>query len=354
MKVLEVRNVNHAVAKAIPYLLSEGLTERSRNGDVLVAPGPVMTVYQNPRERVLYSQTRDANPFFHLMESLWMLAGRNDLAFPMYFNKRFESYSDDGKFIHGAYGYRWRLWFGMDQIAHIVEELREKPGSRRAVLQMWSAPGDLCSIGIGDDKGNVVDQIGGLNCKDVPCNTHAYFDLRHGKLNMTVCNRSNDAIWGAYGANAVHFSILQEYIASQLNATVGVYRQFSNNFHAYTDVYNIEKLQKIAGESAASDFYKVDKGFFIDKNNVVEPYPLMTVKSVELWNEDLRNFMAAPDRLHTYADPFFSLVARPMYLAWMMRKEKLGNGHAEVERIVAKDWKLACTQWIARRERNKH
>jgi hypothetical protein len=47
----------------------------SRAGDVLVAPHPVMSVTSIPTERVLFDPARDANPFFHLFESLWMLAG---------------------------------------------------------------------------------------------------------------------------------------------------------------------------------------------------------------------------------------------------------------------------------------
>jgi hypothetical protein len=56
---------------------------------------------------------RDANPFFHVMETLWMLAGRNDLPWLVRFNKRFASYSDDGGNTQpGAYGYQMAelLW----------------------------------------------------------------------------------------------------------------------------------------------------------------------------------------------------------------------------------------------------
>jgi len=57
---------------------------------------------------------------------------------------------------------------------------------------------------------------------------------------------------------------------------------------------------------------------------------------------------------HTnYTDPFFMEVARPMFLAWSTRKVKDGTGLEELENLKAEDWKLACLQWIARRER-KH
>ena len=46
------------------------------------------------------------------------------------------------------------------------------------------------------------------------------------KLCMTVCNRSNDMLWGAYGANVVHMSMLQEFVALFSKFTDG--RLYSN------------------------------------------------------------------------------------------------------------------------------
>lgn len=348
MKIIEALNVNHAVAQALPYLIKEGEYETSRNGTVIVAPTPVVTIYKNPRQRVLFSPTRDANPFFHLMESLWMLAGRCDVAFPATFNKRFKEYSDDGAIIHGAYGHRWRVLFGMDQIKHIVDELKENPNSRRAVLQMWSALGDLVSMEVSSDKSSKEKQfIGGLKSKDIPCNTHAYFDRRYGQLNMTVSCRSNDAIWGAYGANAVHFSILQEYIAAQVGVPTGVYRQVSNNFHVYTDVYSVEKLEEIAEEASKTNYYIQNTA---DQGVVVTPYPLVT-SPIESWNDELRRFVSNPTSQAPYTDSFFQHVAVPMFKAYIERKSGISNGIQHVDTIKAEDWHLACTQWIANREK---
>lgn len=349
VKSIDVSNVNGALATAIPYLLAEGEREDSRNGVVLVAPVPVCTVYHNPTQRVLFSPLRDANPFFHLMESLWMLAGRNDLSFPAFFNKRFIEYSDDGALVHGAYGHRWRVLFGMDQLAHLADELKKNPNSRRAVLQMWSALGDLTPVEVQEYNSPKVVRVGGLGSKDVPCNTHVYFDARHGKLNMTVLCRSNDAIWGAYGANAVHFSILQEYIAFMVGVPVGVYRQFSNNFHAYTDVYDLPTLRNLAQQSAQSDYYS-EHPLLEGHVETVVPSPLITT-TIEAWNKDLRAFMRDPAAATVYNDDFFNKVAAPMFKAYAMRKAKQGNGMEFIEKVEAQDWKLACTQWIARREK---
>lgn len=349
MLTITAQNVNTAVAQALPYLIKEGEREESRNGTVLVAPEPVCTVYMQPLERVLFSPIRDANPFFHLMESLWMLAGRNDVTFPAFFNKRFSEYSDDGYIVHGAYGYRWRVLFGMDQLAHLADELTNKPTSRRAVLQMWNALGDLTPVQVKAYESNEDILVGGIASKDVPCNTHAYFDVRHGKLNMTVLCRSNDVVWGAYGANAVHFSMLLEYMAAMIGVQVGIYRQFSNNFHMYTELYGygIDKLEAMAKEAGSTNYYNEN----IDGGAVhVTPYPLVST-DIKSWNTDLRNFMRNPKGATTYGDDFFNKVAVPMFRAWDERKAKGGNGLKFIDQIAADDWRLACTQWACRREK---
>ena len=103
----------------------------SRNGAVIRYKRPVTIIYTRPTERVLFSPARDANPFFHLYEAVWMLAGRNDLKSMTNYVARFKDFSDDGETLHGAYGYRWRKYFGYDQLDWIVDELKANPESRR-------------------------------------------------------------------------------------------------------------------------------------------------------------------------------------------------------------------------------
>ena len=84
---------------------------------------------------------------------------------------------------------------------------------------MWDAKKDLTHLNIS---------------KDLPCNTHVYFSIRDGFLDMTVCNRSNDLIWGCCGANAVHMSYLQEYVAIMCGVDIGFYTQsYLESHHEY-------------------------------------------------------------------------------------------------------------------------
>jgi thymidylate synthase len=167
-----------------------------------------------------------------------MLAGRNDVDSVAYYAKQMREYSDDGKTLNGAYGYRWRkaktnvlgsgvddgiVYDEIDQLAVIVNHLKAQTESRRAVLQMWNVEDDLLKIG------SDLDFMRGKESKDVCCNLSVMFAVRkvntgpgdygdeyRSYLDMTVTNRSNDLIWGLLGANFVHFTILQEYMAARL------------------------------------------------------------------------------------------------------------------------------------------
>lgn len=361
MHVIETSNVNTALHSALFYLDQEGIEEDSRNGKVLVAPGPVTTVYENSQQRVLFSPMRDANPFFHLMEALWMLAGRYDAAFPTYFNSNFTSFSDDGVTIHGAYGHRWRRWFNTDQLNWIINELRANPASRRCVLTMWDAcahkhPALQDSL-FEHTNDPLKATTGG---KDVPCNTHAYVDVRGGYLNLTVCCRSNDIWWGCYGANAVHFSILQEYLAGMIGVAVGKYYQISNNFHIYTDVVKRENFGALMRDAFTHNLYDPPQPNLFGQecelevcNSVIDMFPLWEDK--ELWKLEFINDFIDNATPH---NEFLEHVALPMRRAFEWRKEKRGApgiNHRQflIDTMIPCDWRSAAINWIQRRDAKK-
>jgi thymidylate synthase len=336
MQVLRVRNVHDALIRGIDLLHVENCKSESRNGIVYESTTPVTTVYKRPSERVLFWEERDANPFFHFMEGLWMLEGRNDLKFVHHYNKGMEAYSDDGETLHGAYGWRWRSFFMYDQLPIIIERLKEDSADRRSVLQMWDPIEDL-----------------NRNSVDVPCNTCIYFKRDTAdRLQMTVCNRSNDIIWGAYGANAVHMSMLQEYMASAIGVPIGTYYQVSNNYHAYSEVFE-ELLQKFI-ERDALDFY-IQRSLMNSNpytTGEVQPYPMINT-GIQTWELDLLGFLdRTPFEEMEFKDPFFNEVAVPIQDSWWLHKiGKTDEAIIEIQNCLASDWRKACWEWFNRKIR---
>lgn len=337
---LTVRNVNRALSEIMWSLKISGVEEPSRNGPVLLLPAPIIVEYTQPRERVLFSAVRDANPFFHFMEALWMLAGRNDVEWIQQYNSRMGEFSDDKQTLWGAYGYRWRHFFdGIDQLEHAIRQLRANPHSRRVVLSMWSPEGDLCATFNPEDAGDNPTPLGGPTSRDLPCNTHIYLAIHNGRLNITVCNRSNDAIWGAFGTNVVHMSILQEYIASALGVEVGPYYQFSNNMHVYTEKF--DERQRLVLATHPDDRYA---------RGLVVPAPLLIAdETIMDFDRDLRQFFE-DDVRSAWRTVFFRSTVMPMYWAWRHRKEDLSSGIPDAKEIAAADWRTACVEWLERRE----
>jgi thymidylate synthase len=287
----------------------------------MVSPGPVITEYACPTERVLFWDKRDANPFFHLLEALWMLAGRNDVAFVSTFSANMKMYTDDGISLHGAYGFRWRKHFGFDQLERLVAMIKSEPTTRRAVLQIYDPWSDTIPLSKPQSR-------------DIPCNTSVYFSVSGGALDMTVCNRSNDVIWGAYGANAVHFSMLQEFMAAMVGYEVGIYRQFSNNFHIYEPHWPL--MHDI--EWSMPEGYSQDIHPLVDKD---EPYDIF-MRDVDLFLRDPISFVPETS--------FLREVARPMAQAILYRKGKHGTGLEFITHArQSNDWITAGTDWIQRR-----
>lgn len=371
--VLRVRNVARALPQGVWLLEHGGDREESRAGPVLVAPVPMVTVYERPTERVLHNVVRDANPFFHLAEILWMLAGRRDAGLLRNFVADFgDRFAENGGEMHGAYGHRWRVAFGFDQLDEIVERLRRNPQDRQCVLQMWdTTPEHQVQVGVPDDSWHEYrgcDDLRG-EWRDRPCNTHAYLRVRRGSgdeilqrkviesgsvLDLTVCCRSNDIVWGAYGANAVHFSALQEYLAARIGVGVGTYYQFSNNYHAY--VSELDRLRE-RGERISSR-RDLSEALVDDRYGAELFHPEPMVDEPDSFDEEVKTVLMAyeleSDELVTLRNTHLSETVWPALRAHRKFKRKFGHEAIGVARgIRAADWRAACVEWLERRWRTK-
>ena len=291
--------------------------EDTRNGRAQVIQEPVIVTHAAPYRRVLFDAKRDANPFFHYMEAIWMLAGSENVNFPAHFAANIRQYSDDGVTLHGAYGYRWRYAFEIDQIDAIIYMLKKDPTTRRAVISMWDPHLDLERDG-----------------KDLPCNTQLYFRIVSGSLNMTVLNRSNDMVWGMLGANIVHMSALHEYVARAVEARVGSLYQFTNNLHVYEGWGGEDKYQE-----APDNWYQLNPSY---RRHPFSPNNLY-------WEEAL-DFVEDMDPDGNWQCRILRDNAVPMLAAWDAYKEgDLPLASHWAHNIHDDDWATACLRWLERR-----
>lgn len=327
------RNTNDLSAQVYhAFQTSELVIEQtSRNGPVKRFNRPVMVLITRPTERVNTCPIRDANPFFHFMEGLAMLNADNDIKFLAHYASNMMNFSDDGETQNAFYGTRARRSWG-DQISAVIEELGRNPESRQCVVQLWD-PNDLWKT-----------------TKDKACNLTMLFEVRDGKINMTTFNRSNDAVLGMVsGANVVHLSMFQEYVAMSLSLPVGVWWHVSNNFHVYTEQ---AQWKRFGEDYTVHDWYS---------NARWQPMQMFDGASTRHnFDIELKGFMAIARTF--YKDPgssiagtnftanYFSRLAIPMFNAWQAHKRKDDRLALTIcDSIEADDWCFACKQWLQRR-----
>lgn len=346
MHTITVNTVDEALLEGMRFLANNGTLQETRNGKAYVSPVPVTTIYQKPTNRVLLNQTRDANPFFHLFEALWMLTGDDQVAFPGRFAKQLYQYSDDGVTLNGAYGARWRRAghdCTIDQLDEVVGKLMDNPYDRRVVMSMWDPEYDLGAS------------------KDVCCNLAVKFSSQDGvTLDMFVFNRSNDIIWGAYGANAVHFSVLMEYVALASGLRVGKYYQISTDYHMYRDTFDKMKDVDLAPNGIREYCDSIENEYSIYNYKAI---PLFDGSELPIsFRQDCEDLISVKDFMRQrYRTRFFNEVVKPMMLTWIEYEDWKQNKSASrlSERcepfsflIGDKVWRRACREWISRRERS--
>jgi hypothetical protein len=166
-------------------------------------------------------------------------------------------------------------------------------------------------------------------------------------------------VWGAYGANAVHFSVLQEFIAAAVGVPVGFYWQVANNFHAYLSTLGKAgeswpwMVSQDAGGEAPPVWYEG-----------ADPYGSRAVKAMPMFSDmgnhvevfqDIDAFLKDPAKVGIRSN-FLRKVACPMVMAHRAYKRRGGlDGILHAREILDQvpadnDWKAGAVLWLSNRE----
>lgn len=173
-------------------------------------------------DNVLVHPVRDLNYRFMVAEWCWIMAGREDLATLLRFNKNYGKFSDDGLKLAGAYGPRIR-----PQLDWVLRKLREDHDSRQAVVNLWT-PCPAAS-------------------KDIPCTLSMQFLIRNHELQMIVNMRSSDA-WLGLPYDWFTFTMLGNCMAGELGVRPGHLQLHLGSSHLYEEHY--ELAQKVVEQDS--------------------------------------------------------------------------------------------------------
>ncbi len=236
--VIEASSVNEITYDACKAVMEYG-NDTTARGLTFRELHPATVILTNPTNRHLLFPFRLNNPFAQMAETLWVLAGRNDVDWLSRYLPRALDFSDEAPeekfhFWRAGYGPRLRQYGpqNTDQLAYVVDALKKDPGTRQAVINIWDAHEDA-----------KVFYTGGS--RDIPCNDLLHFMIRDGKLDLSVYVRSNDVIWGLTGVNLMEWSVLHEVVAIMLGVKVGTYYQHIGSLHIYN--WHFDRARAIYG-----------------------------------------------------------------------------------------------------------
>lgn len=125
-----------------------------------------------------------------------------------------------------VYGKQWRDFDGVDQIAQLVTDIRQKPDSRRLIVSAWNPP-DIPMMA-----------KAGLP----PCHTLFQFYVAEGRLSCQLYQRSADVFLGV-PFNIASYALLTMMIAQVCDLEPGDFVHTFGDAHLYLNHLEQTKLQ---------------------------------------------------------------------------------------------------------------
>jgi thymidylate synthase len=265
----------------------------------------------NPRARLSRTETK-GKVFSALGELLWYLTGENKASFMDYYvpnnfySKEVENGSDD---VRGGYGKRLFDFGGANQVQNVIDLLKRRPTSRRAVFQLFDAS-DLVQ-----------------DFRSVPCTCTMQFLIRDDRLDMLVNMRSNDAFLGL-PHDVFAFTMLQEIVARSVGVELGEYRHIAGSLHLYEN-----------NASAARAYLSEDWQEKVAMPSMPMPDPWSSIQRVQDVERSLREGAAAlPDVAEL--DPYWQDLCRLLYVHRLSKENNFGDIKEVRESMASKSYRV--------------
>jgi len=162
-------------------------------------------------------------------ELLWFLRGDTNIA---YLNENgvriWNEWADEKGNLGPIYGHQWRSWTNdngqtIDQMAQVVEQIKNNPTSRRLIVSAWN-----------------VAQIEKMALP--PCHLLFQFYVANGKLSCQLYQRSGDTFLGI-PFNIASYALLTMMVAQVCDLQVGEFVHTIGDAHLYVNHIEQAKTQ---------------------------------------------------------------------------------------------------------------
>lgn len=173
-------------------------------------------------------------------ELLWLINGDTNIKY-LHDNKVtiWDEWADSNGDLGPIYGAQWRNWNneGIDQIANLIESIKNNPNSRRHIVTAWN-PSVLPDEKSKDFAKNVADGKAALP----PCHAFFQFYVADNKLSCQLYQRSADVFLGV-PFNIASYSLLTMMIAQVCDLGLGDFVHTFGDVHIYNNHIEQVKLQ---------------------------------------------------------------------------------------------------------------
>jgi len=152
-------------------------------------------------------------------ELLWFLSGDTNIR---YLNENgvsiWDEWADESGNLGPVYGHQWRFWKGadgrpIDQIANVLDQIRNQPDSRRMIVSAWNV-GELERMAL------------------QPCHALFQFYVADGRLSCQLYQRSCDIFLGV-PFNIASYALLTIMMAQQTGLEPGDFVWTGGDCHLY-------------------------------------------------------------------------------------------------------------------------
>ena len=164
-----------------------------------------------------------------IYELLWFLKGDTNIK---YLNDHgvsiWNEWADENGELGPVYGHQWRSWptpdgGHIDQISHVVNQLKNNPNSRRMIVSAWN-----------------VAEVNNMALP--PCHSLFQFYVAEGKLSCQLYQRSADVFLGV-PFNIASYALLTLMMAQVCNLEPGEFIHTFGDTHLYLNHLEQARLQ---------------------------------------------------------------------------------------------------------------
>ena len=166
-----------------------------------------------------------------IYELLWFLKGDTNIKYLQENGvKIWDAWADENGDLGPVYGHQWRNWNsdGIDQIAEVVNTIKNNPDSRRMMVAAWN-PSVLPDTSV-----SFADNVANNKAALPPCHAYFQFYVANGKLSCQLYQRSADIFLGV-PFNIASYALLVMMIAQVCDLGYGDFIHTFGDAHIYNN-----------------------------------------------------------------------------------------------------------------------